>query len=50
MIEQWAPAGVGCPYHVHHAEDESFFVLDGGITTILTGLYRLPHIRQVMVE
>jgi quercetin dioxygenase-like cupin family protein len=29
MIEQRAPVGSGSPFHVHHAEDETFYVMDG---------------------
>jgi quercetin dioxygenase-like cupin family protein len=29
LIELLAPVGNGSPYHVHRAEDESFYVLDG---------------------
>jgi quercetin dioxygenase-like cupin family protein len=34
LIEEWAPAGAGSPYHVHRAEDESFYVLDGHLEFI----------------
>lgn len=29
LIEQLAPVGSGSPYHVHRAEDEAFYVLEG---------------------
>ena len=29
LIEQLAPVGPASPYHVHRAEDESFYVLEG---------------------
>ncbi len=29
LIEQFAPVGPASPYHVHRAEDESFYVLEG---------------------
>ncbi len=29
LIEQRAPVGPGSPYHVHRAEDEAFYVLEG---------------------
>ena len=29
LIEQLAPVGAGSPYHVHHGEDETFYILDG---------------------
>ena len=32
LIESLAPAGFGPPPHVHHAEDEAFYVLDGEAT------------------
>ena len=31
LIEQIVPPGLGSPYHVHHNEDEAFYVLDGEI-------------------
>ena len=31
LIEQLVPPGLGSPYHVHHNEDEAFYVLDGEI-------------------
>ncbi|MFA9416419.1 cupin domain-containing protein [Natrinema sp. HArc-T2] len=31
LLEHTAPAGYETPYHVHHAEDELFYVLDGAI-------------------
>jgi quercetin dioxygenase-like cupin family protein len=32
VIEQCAPRGAGSPLHVHHAEDEWFYVLEGELT------------------
>ena len=29
LIEQLAPVGSGSPYHVHRAEDESFYIMEG---------------------
>jgi len=34
LIEQVAPVGIGSPYHVHHGEDEIFFVLEGELTFV----------------
>jgi quercetin dioxygenase-like cupin family protein len=31
LIEQLVPPGLGSPYHVHHQEDEAFYVLAGEI-------------------
>lgn len=31
LVDHTAPAGYGTPYHVHHGEDEVFYVLDGEI-------------------
>lgn len=31
LIEQLVPPGLGSPYHVHHQEDEAFYVLEGEI-------------------
>ncbi|HEY6582031.1 MAG TPA: quercetin 2,3-dioxygenase [Rubrobacter sp.] len=32
LIEQEIPAGSESPWHVHHAEDESFYVVEGRMT------------------
>ena len=32
LIDQVVPAGFASPWHVHHAEDETFYVLEGTIT------------------
>ena len=32
MIEQLAPQGSGSPLHVHHREDEWFYVIEGTLT------------------
>ena len=32
LLEVVAPAGVGPPWHVHHEEDEWFYVLEGELT------------------
>jgi quercetin dioxygenase-like cupin family protein len=37
LIEQVAPVGTGSPYHVHHAEDETFYILDGELEFISQG-------------
>ena len=29
VVESWGPRGHGSPLHVHHREDEIFYVLDG---------------------
>ena len=34
LIEQLAPVGPASPYHVHRAEDETFYVLDGQLEFI----------------
>lgn len=31
LIEQLAPVGVESPYHVHRAEEESFYILEGEV-------------------
>ena len=31
LVEVTAPAGLEAPLHVHHAEDEGFYVLDGTV-------------------
>ena len=37
LVEQVLPAGFAAPYHVHHAEDEVYYVLEGEITFICGG-------------
>jgi quercetin dioxygenase-like cupin family protein len=37
LIEQVLPAGFASPYHVHHAEEETFYVLEGEATFISGG-------------
>jgi quercetin dioxygenase-like cupin family protein len=40
LLEQTIPAGFASPLHVHHAEDEAFYVLDGQVT-FLSGERRI---------
>ena len=35
LVEQVIPAGFESPWHVHHSEDESFYVLEGEMTAIV---------------
>ena len=37
LIEMDAPAGDRSPLHVHHAEDEGFYVLDGEVMLFMPG-------------
>jgi quercetin dioxygenase-like cupin family protein len=37
MLEHVAPRGLGSPLHVHHREDEWFYVLEGELTVWLDG-------------
>lgn len=37
MIEQVIPPGFESPWHVHHTEDESFYVIDGALTVLVDG-------------
>ncbi len=37
VIENWAPRGHGSPLHVHHREDEWFYVLSGELTFWIDG-------------
>ena len=37
MIDSVIPTGFESPYHVHHAEDESFYVTEGEVTFICDG-------------
>jgi quercetin dioxygenase-like cupin family protein len=43
VIEQLAPRGSGSPLHVHHNEDEWFYVIDGELTVWVDGdVSRVP--------
>ena len=35
LIEQLIPPGFASPWHVHHNEDESFYVVDGTVTVVV---------------
>ena len=37
MTENWALRGHGSPLHVHHQEDEWFYVLSGELTFLVDG-------------
>ena len=37
MVHNTAPPGHATPYHLHHNEDEAFYVLDGEFTFICDG-------------
>lgn len=38
LIEQWSmPPGFASPYHVHHLEDEAFYVLEGEMAFVCDG-------------
>ena len=37
MVYQIAPPGQATPYHLHHVEDEAFYVLDGEFTFFCDG-------------
>src|SRR5262245_37123311 len=37
VIEQLAPPGSGSPLHVHHNDDEWFYVIDGELTFLVGG-------------
>jgi quercetin dioxygenase-like cupin family protein len=37
LIHLTAPPGFETPYHLHHAEDEAFYILEGELTVILDG-------------
>jgi mannose-6-phosphate isomerase-like protein (cupin superfamily) len=35
LVEQLIPAGFASPWHVHHTEDESFYVIEGSMTVVV---------------
>ena len=37
MVYEIAPPGHATPYHLHHIEDEAFYVLDGEFTFVCDG-------------
>lgn len=37
LIEQVMPVGFESPWHLHHSEDESFYVLEGRMSLIVNG-------------
>jgi quercetin dioxygenase-like cupin family protein len=37
LVQHIAPGGFATPYHLHHHEDEAFYVLDGEYTFICDG-------------
>ena len=37
LIHLTAPPDFATPYHLHHTEDEAFYVLDGEITAVCGG-------------
>lgn len=38
LLEHWdVPPGFGTPYHVHRAEDEAFYVLEGRLAVVCDG-------------
>jgi len=37
LIENLMPAGFASPYHLHHDEDEAFYVIEGEVTFFLDG-------------
>lgn len=37
LIEQIVPPGFESPWHVHHSEDESFYVIEGALAVIVEG-------------
>ena len=38
LIEHWSmPPGFASPYHTHHVEDESFYVLEGELAIVVDG-------------
>ena len=39
LIDQVVPTGFASPWHVHHAEGETFYVLEGAITFLIVPTY-----------
>jgi len=47
LVHQVSPPGHATPYHVHHVEDEAFFVLDGEFTFICDGSKTIVGVRRI---
>jgi Cupin domain len=47
MVYEIAPPGHATPYHLHHVEDEAFYVLDGEYTFICDGQKTVLWTRRV---
>lgn len=43
LVEQVIPVGFESPWHVHHTEDESFYVIEGAMTVIVGDCQTLLH-------
>ena len=42
LVEHWSmPPGFASPYHTHHVEDESFYVLEGELAIVVDGKWLL---------
>lgn len=41
LIEQIVPVGFESPWHMHHSEDESFYVIEGQMSVIVDGSRKL---------
>jgi len=37
LLEQVIPAGFASPYHMHHLEDEAFYILEGQVAFVADG-------------
>jgi mannose-6-phosphate isomerase-like protein (cupin superfamily) len=46
LVEQVLPPGFASPWHVHHDEDESFFVITGEITVVVADQARIVKAGQ----
>lgn len=41
LVENWSiPPGFASPYHVHHREDESFYLIEGEAAFVLDGAWK----------
>jgi steroid delta-isomerase-like uncharacterized protein len=41
LIDQWeVPPGFASPYHTHHREDESFYIVQGEVAFVIDGKWR----------
>lgn len=49
MVEQTLPFGESPPLHIHHNEDEAFYILSGTIRFLIGGEERIVHTGDTLI-